>query len=206
MRPWTIAERVLATGGEPITAQTQVWNTALAWQDGGVPELKGIMLPQEEALDDAVGIVRGKHNKSRSGREQSQDAQLTHREKKRLAATHYRPNVIDHLQKTLEDGYMAMRSGPSPLKLDAATQRELVTYFAALPWIIRAAVQRTASRSRSGHGHARQDWRDQPIPDWHAQDTGECMTHNNSNSSRRSTRGLRLHSTPSACLHKRQHH
>ena len=142
MRPWTIAERVLATGGEPSTPRTPVWDAALAWQDGGVPELKGIMLPQEEALDDAVGIVRGKHNKSRSGREQSQDAQPTHREKKRLAATDYRPNVIDHLKKTLEDGYMAMRSGPSPLKLDAATQRELVTYFAALPWMMRIAVQK----------------------------------------------------------------
>jgi hypothetical protein len=166
------------------------------------------MLPQEEALDDAVGIVRGKHNKSRSGREQSQDAQLTHREKKRLAATDYRPNVIDHLQKTLEDGYMAMRSGPSPLKLDAATQRELVTYFAALAAVDDAhcGAEEWHRAVVRGHGHARQDWRDQPIPDWHAQDTGECMTHNNSNSSRRSTRVLRLPSTPSACLHKWQHH
>jgi hypothetical protein len=56
----------LATGGEVSTARPPVWDTALAWQDGGVPELKGIILPQEEALDDAVGIVRGKHNKSRS--------------------------------------------------------------------------------------------------------------------------------------------
>lgn len=138
-RPWIKDMRALATVGEPDDP-TRTWDFATAWADGGIQELKAIMLPEEEAKDDACKIIRCKHNKSRTHREAMRDLDTSFKGKKREARSDFARHASPALRAALEKAYADARVGPSPLIVDAATVKELATYFAALPFISRVSV------------------------------------------------------------------
>jgi hypothetical protein len=137
-RPWVVEMRKLATVGEPDDAN-RTWDLAASWADGGIQELKAVMLPEEEAKDDACKIIRVKHNKSRTHREAMEDLSAEFKGKKRESRSDFAKHSSPALRASIERAYALAREGPSPLLVDGATVKEFATYFSALPYIMRVA-------------------------------------------------------------------
>jgi hypothetical protein len=84
-RPWVRKTRQNVYGAEVDPDNLEPWVTAVAWSDGAIQELQGVLHPDNEAKDDADGIRRMKQNKSRTINEQALDIAKFFRELKRYA-------------------------------------------------------------------------------------------------------------------------
>jgi hypothetical protein len=60
-RPWVRKTRQNVFGAEVDPDNLEPWVTAVAWSDGAIQELQGVLHPDNEAKDDAEGIRRMKH-------------------------------------------------------------------------------------------------------------------------------------------------